>query len=83
MKVELGIKYIRNEEREVKYVIPHSFDIGLFKLKFKKLGKKNFVKEVTITKVKDELVNKELLKEQYPEAFKECNKELTPRVTIK
>jgi len=81
---ELGTKYLRSENFEVKYATPHSFDIGNFKYSYPELAKK-FVTTETITKTVDKIDNqsKELLKEKHPEVWDECYIELTPRLTIK
>ncbi|MFX1425408.1 MAG: hypothetical protein ACFFBE_03070 [Promethearchaeota archaeon] len=81
---ELGTKYLRNENFEVKYAIPHSFDIGRFRYSYPELTKR-FITTETITTTKDKIDNqsKELLKGNHPDAWNECNIELTPRLTIK
>lgn len=67
---ELEVSRLNGDLFEVR--IAHSFDVALFKLEHPELATQ-FVKEVTITKVKDELVNKKLLAEKYPEVFGKYN----------
>ncbi len=80
------LKHVKNEVIEVKMSIPHSFDVGMLKYAHPELAAK-FVKTVTTTTTvtTDEISkeDKKILKEEYPEVWKEINPEGTPRLTIK
>jgi alkylhydroperoxidase/carboxymuconolactone decarboxylase family protein YurZ len=81
---ELGTKYLRNDNFEVKYTTPHSFDLGNFKYSYPEIAERFIITE-TITTTKDKIDDqaKELLKEKHPDIWDECYVELTPRLTIK
>ncbi len=78
---EANLNEIHNEIYIVKYSIPKLFDAGLFKMENPELAKQ-FVKEETITKVKDVIDKKGILK-HYPAIYNKNVVADTPRLSVK
>lgn len=81
---EMGVNEMRNNEHIVKFSSPKTFDVGMLKWKHEELAER-FVKETTITKIVDEISkeDKDFIRMNYPEAWEDCEVELTERLTIK
>jgi len=77
---EQGIKSVNTEKGRISVQYPKSFDTGLFGVEFPDLYKKYTTIEKVITE--KVVVNKEDLQRFYPEEYKKCTVELTPRLII-
>ncbi len=78
---EIGEKSQIRDNFEVKYTIPKSFDLGMFKMENSELSKK-FLTTKTITETIEEFDLK-TFKKTMPDTWEKYRAEGTPRLTVK